>query len=167
MLYTPKQATQITGASASSLRNYTSAYARYFSTEATSTPRKFTDADLKLIAFIMHLTKERGMKHAEVAEALQSGELDNFTWEPSESEPEFQEIGSESFESTALVPLANLQAAQLLLQEAQRREEAAIERQRELQARIEELVRELGEAKGELKAIQNRRPPWFRRIFGG
>jgi hypothetical protein len=79
------------------------------------------------------------------------------------------------------VPLATLQAAQALLQDAQRGEEAAIERERALQARIEALHQELGRAEGELvavrrqieaqhqaTAVQRRKPPaWWVKLFGG
>lgn len=165
--YTPKAASKATGASESALRTYTATYARYLSTEATGNPRKFTEADLKLIAFVMDRTKNRALTHEKVREALDSGELDQFEWEPPDTAQPEPEPGQET---TALVPMAQLRAAQALFQEAQRREQETRDENKGLQAEINRLQNELGKAQGELTAMrsQKRRPPkWWTTLFGG
>ena len=172
--YSPKDVTEHTGASASAVRIYTDRYARYLSTEATEIPRKFTLADLKLIAFIVRCTKEKAMTHEQVEAALKAGELVAFDWElPAPATVEAEQ-------STALVPLAQLQALQLVLEEARRREKDAVqsvevvrseatEREQSLQSEIARLQNELGRAQGALDAYKSikRRPRWWVALFGG
>jgi DNA-binding transcriptional MerR regulator len=128
-LYTPKRVTDILGISQSALRIYTDRYAVHLSTEATSIPRKFTEADLRTLGFVVASTKE-GKTHEQVL-ATWGEEFDSFEWEPPESTTE---AAGEA--STALVPVAALQAAQALMLDAQRREqetrEQALQREREL-----------------------------------
>ena len=168
--YTTSQASEITGASIQIIRAYTKLYARYFSTEATPEPgqaRRFTAADLRLIKFAHQLSRQN-ITREQVAERLAAGELDRFDWQPPEPESEPEQPSSEP--STALVPLERLQAAQALLQDAQRREQAAAEQAAALQAEVQRLAGELGQAQGELqgyKAAQYRAPKWWRSIFGG
>jgi DNA-binding transcriptional MerR regulator len=53
--YSTKRAAELTGASRQALRVYTARYSRYMSTEATPEhggERRFTEADLKLMAYI-------------------------------------------------------------------------------------------------------------------
>ena len=150
--------------SSGSLRNYTRDYARWFSTEATTVPRRFTEEDVRLIAFIVNCTKDRALTHAQVEDRLQEGDLDTFDWQL----PEGSETPVEAHEdvSTHLVPVERVMAAQTLLQDAQRRENEAVEKVDELQRQIADLERQLGQAQGELKA-RYRAPDWWRRIFGG
>ena len=168
--YSTSQASDITGASIQIIRAYTKLYARYFSTEATPEPgqaRRFTAADLRLIKFAHQLSRQN-ITREQVAERLAAGELDRFDWQPPEAESEPEQAGGEP--STALVPLERLQAAQALLQDAQRREQAAAEQAAALQAEVQRLAGELGKAQGELagyKAAQYRSPKWWRAIFGG
>jgi DNA-binding transcriptional MerR regulator len=157
--YTPAEAAAATGASRAAIRTYTQRYARSFSTEATpeeGRARRFTAADLKLIAFIRDKT---------------TGELERFAWEPPLSTGE--QALTEGGEHAALVPSAQLQAIQALLTDAQRREQQAQERlatrEQELHARINDLTRQLGEVQGEFKAYKahRRRPTWLVWLFGG
>ena len=79
--YTPKATSDITGASRQVLRVYTQRYARYLSTDATPAPgleRRFTEADLKVIAFVYQRTAA-GETHEQVAERLSAGELEQLS----------------------------------------------------------------------------------------
>lgn len=171
--YTTSQAAEITGASVQIIRAYTKLYARHFSTEATPEPgqsRRFTAADLRLIKFAHQLSRQN-ITREQVAERLAAGELERFEWWPPEP-PEAENLAEQAAgeQSTALVPLERLQAAQALLRDAQSREQAATEQVQALQAQIGELQRELGKAQGELqgfRSAQYRSPKWWRAIFGG
>ena len=162
--YTPKDVQSMVAVSASGLRNYTRDYARWLSMEATETPRRFTEDDVRLIAFIVHCTKERAMTHAQVVDRLQDGDLQTFTWQI----PQAPETPIETPEDVTghLVPVERVMTAQALLQDAQRRENEASDKVDELQSRINELERELGEARGQLKS-RYRSPDWWRKLFGG
>ena len=178
--YSTKEASEITGASRQIIRTYTGTYAQYFSTEGAPTqpgqPRNFTRDDLRLIHFIYVMTKERGQNHSQVQARIDAGELADFDWEP----PDDEEGGDPG---TALVSVAQLQAARLLLEDAQRREqeataraeaqarelrEQAESRERELQDQINQLLRELGHKEGELEALRASKPKgWWARLLGG
>lgn len=142
-LYTPKRVCDHLGISASALRIYVDKYARKLSTEATTTPRKFTEADLHALAFVVASTKD-GKTHDQVL-ATWEQEYPLFEWEATE-----QPTGATEDDSTALVPMSALKAAQALMLDAQRREEEtreeARERERELQEHIRKLERDLGKA---------------------
>ncbi len=149
-LYTPKRVTDILEISPSALRIYVEKYKTKLSTEATSTPRKFTEMDLRTLAFVVASTKE-GKTHEQVLLAWE--EFDSFEWEPPETTAE-----PTGDTSTALVPMAALQAAQALMIDAQRREQEAREqaqqRERELLDQVNQLQRELGKAEGRVEALQ-------------
>jgi len=158
----------LTGVSSSSLRNYTRDYERYFSTEATTTPRHFTEEDLRLIAFIVDCTKGRALTHDQVAERLLAGDLDTFTWLAPEMPQTPTDAAGESY--GLLVPAERVQAAQALLQDAQRRENDAIAEAKAAQERIAELERELGVAQGRLEGVERSQytaPKWWKALFGG
>ena len=181
--YSPKDVRTITGASESAVRNYCRDYERWLSTDATSIPRRFSAEDVKLIAFVIDCTKKQNKRHDEVLIALQAGELDAFAWEA----PPQPTVSPETAQapqvdaSTAMVPYAHLRAAELLMAKAEQREQALAEREREreqeaalrereLQAHIEDLQRQVGELSGELKAVKAHRrqaPKWWRAMFGG
>ena len=163
MLYSPKQAMEFTGVSHGSLRNYTRDYARYFSTEATTTPRKFTDDDVRVIACIKDLTSNRGLKHAQIVDELPVA-LETFEWIP--PEPAIDDNTAADTGNGDIVPLATLRATQALLMDAKDREAAALAESKAANERIAELERELGEARGKLKA-HYRAPEWWRKLFGG
>lgn len=176
-LYTPKQARDILGVSPSALRAHSTTYARYLSTEATGNPRNFTVADLRVLAFVVSNTS-MGKQHKDILQMLgdNAPEFAAFDWQA----PAGEHAGEPM--QTALVPLAQLQAAQALMQDAQRREaetreeaerrvmierEEAQRLQREFQERINALERELGKAEGQLEALrsataQQSRPFWER-----
>ena len=168
--FTTKQASDISGASRQVIRVYTQRYARYLSTEATPEPgmgRKFTAADLRLLAFIYQRTAA-GETHEQVLDRLAAGELEHFEWQPPEPEPEPQSAADSA--SGALVPLERLHAAQVIMQDAQRREAAALEQVATLTEQVRQLERELGKAQGELSGVKGSRykaPSWWRAIFGG
>lgn len=172
--YSTKATSQLTGASRPIIRTYTTRYARFFSTEATpeaGTERRFTAADLKVIAYIYQRTSA-GATHEQVLESLAAGELDQFAWLPPE-EPPSAVPGSQSAESApggALVPVERLQATQALMLDAQRREEQALEQVATLQAEVQRLSIELGKAQGEAATLKSSRytaPRWWRALFGG
>jgi len=178
-LYTTKEASELTSASRPIIRTYTQRYARHLSTEATpeqGKERKFTTGDLRVIRFVYTLT-QTSETHEQVLERLAAGELEQFDWQPPEPQrqaaPGGRYTGNESAEADPgayLVPIERLQAAQALLQDAQRREVAAGEQVATLQAEVQRLTLELGKAQGELagvKASRYRSPQWWRSIFGG
>ena len=169
--YSTKEASDITGASTATIRTYTTAYARYLSTEATPDPgkqRRFTAADLKLIAFAYQLGEREGATREQVLDRLAAGELDTYAWQPPE-EPTSAAQSAVAPDS-ALVPYERLQAAQVLLQDTQRREEQALEQVATLQSEVQRLSQELGRAQGEAATLKSSRytaPRWWRAIFGG
>ena len=172
--YTPKQASDLTGASRQILRTYTQRYARYLSTDATPEPgyeRRFTPADLKVLAFVYQRTAA-GEKHERILERLAAGELEQFAWQAPEAPPAPAQAAESAASDTSsmLIPYERLQAAHALMQDAQRREEAAAEQVAALQAEVQRLSLELGQARGEaatLQASRYRAPKWWRAIFGG
>lgn|GEM_PF-3383069 len=166
--YLPKDAQALVGISASTLRNYTRDFERWLTTEATTTPRRFTAADLKLFAFVRYRTAEKLETIGKVQAALDEGELEAFDWQA----PAMPTTPAEATEGEAgaLVPLESLRLHQALLVDAQRREEHASAEAAELRARVEALQNELGRAQGELAAVKAgryRAPAWWRSIFGG
>ena len=180
-LYSTKDASALTGASRQIIRAYTDRYKEHFSREVQAEPgqpRRFTERDLKLIAYIYQQTGQASQKHEQVQAALTSGALDQFDWQPLE-EVEPGEVPP----STALVPVERLQAAHALMQDAQRREqeataraevqaqqlrEQAMQRERELQEQINQLLRELGKTEGELAALRSSKPKgWLARLLSG
>ena len=173
--YSTKEAADLVGCSPQILRAYTSRYARYLSTEATPVPgavRRFTFADLRLIAFVYAKTGKQGenLTHEQVQEQLATGALDSFEWLPEALQGAQSAPESATDASTALVPIAQVQAIQALLSDAQRREREAVERSDAMQERLETMQRELGEAHGELnayKALRPKRPAWWVWLFGG
>jgi DNA-binding transcriptional MerR regulator len=165
-LYTLKQANALTGVSRQGIRQYCARYARWLSTYATPPPgieRQFTRDDLRVFRFIREITAT-GANHETVIERLSSGGLADFTWEPQETPQSAP--GTPTEPSTYLVPVERLQAAQTLLEDAQRREQAAQERAETLQAEVQRLTFALGEAEGKLKA-HYKAPRWWRALFGG
>jgi DNA-binding transcriptional MerR regulator len=169
-LYTVKQAADATGISKPALRVYSQRYARWLSTEATpekGQARLFTPDDLKLLKFIYEQTAA-GVNHEQVVERLDAGELENFTWDVQEQED--AETEAETIRSTALMPPEMVRLNQALLDEARLREQAALDREKALQTKVEDLQRELGETKGRLSELRSNRyhaPKWFKAIFGG
>ena len=149
--YNTKATSALTGASRPVIRTYTQRYARYLSTEATpeaGTERRFTAADLKVIAFVYQRTAA-GATHEQVLERLAAGDLDQFAWQPAEPESAAQGGPAAESASSALVPIERLQAAHALLQDAQRREAEAAAQVIALQSEVQRLSLELGKAEGE------------------
>jgi len=171
--YSTKEAAELIGASKQILRAYTGTYARYLSTEATPEPggvRRFTEADVRLLAFVYQKTTGENLTHEAVLEQLAEGALEQFTWQPEQPEPESTPESQQSAEAGMLVPVAQYRAAEALLRDAQRRESDAQEREQALQEKINLLERELGQAQGELSATlanQRRAPAWWVALFGG
>jgi DNA-binding transcriptional MerR regulator len=185
-LYTPKQAQEMLGVSATGLRIYTTNYPRHLSTEATGKRRKFTEADLCFLAYIKQRT-DAGDNHRALLEELETDEgkarwhAFESAWQPL-SPPDEEE---EEERSTAMVPVAQLQAARLLFEDAQRREQEALElaaaqrqealqRERELLDQLHRLQREMGKAEGKIESLEaqlkqpaQRPRSWWARMFGG
>ena len=168
-LFTVKQASEAMGVSRQSIRSYTKAYARFFSTEATPDQggeRKFTRDDLKLIAYISTCTAMRET-HEDIVKSLERGDLALFRATVPDAPPMPTETSTTSSESNMpLVPMAQLQAAQALILDAQAREKEAKDREKALQERIEQLQREMGKLEGELGAIKTRPRSFMARLLG-
>lgn len=157
-LFSPKRVCDTLGISQSALRIYVDKYARKLSTEATTTPRKFTEADLHALAFVVASTRE-GRTHEQVLASWEET-YPTFEWEPT-----VQATDPTEGDRTALVPVSALKAAQALMLDAQRREEEtreeARERELQLQEQINQLLRELGHKEGELEALRAAKPKGF------
>lgn len=170
-LFSVKQASEAIGVSRQSIRSYTKGYAKFFSTEATPEhggERKFTRDDLKLIAYISSCTAF-GQTHVEIVASLENGELELFRATVPDAPPSPTEATFEPVEghNNPLVPMAQLQAVQALMLDAQRREADARNREQELQDRIEQMRYEMGRLEGELAAIKAPKPKGFwSRLFG-
>lgn len=178
-LYTPGQVQELLGVSATALRIYTKTYKAQLSTEATGKRRKFTTSDLCWLAFVKARTDD-GDKHEEIlAERKKDDNGEPWPlwqqfqadWVPPEAPPASETpqtppVGN----STALVPLAQVQTLQAFLMDAQRREEELRDEIRERDEALQQLQRELGRVEGELSAMkaQPPRPKGFwQRLFGG
>lgn len=171
--FSPSQVAEMTGVSLAAIRNYGERFAGHFSPGATppkGQPREFTAEDIRLIGFIRAKTGE-GLSLDQVAQAIEAGELEEFDhWQPA-AEVESGTRSQPQPAGAALVPSAQVQALQALLEDYRRREEtvqaradqaaaAAQERERSLQDQLAALQRELGKAEGELAALKSRRPWW-------
>lgn len=168
--YSTKDASELTGASRQVIRVYTDKYARWLSTEATpglGKERRFTAADLKLIAFIYHQTRQEGQTHDQIEQQLNAGALDSFAWETPEIAT--SAIETPNSDTSALVPHERLQAALALLQDSQRRESDQALQVQQMSSEIARLQNELGRAQGSLEAYKTlqRRPRWWVWLFGG
>lgn len=192
--YGTAEAARATGISRPALRAYTgqkSPFRRWLSTEAApaseSTPRRFTEQDLRLLAYIYQRTKAGARKDSLLAELEASaGALPpEFEWHPAEPEQVAEGEPAGQSASTMLITSdqasllrAMVAAAEQRSQEAREREqqalerekearaaaEASVERERALQERVAGLERALGEAEGHLKA--RKRPRWLASLFG-
>jgi DNA-binding transcriptional MerR regulator len=74
-LYTPKQAAAQLGISVSAVRLYTNTYTKYLSTEATGNPRRLTEEDLRLTAYVVRKTST-GQPHERVLAHLNTVKAD-------------------------------------------------------------------------------------------
>ena len=89
--FSPKQVAEMTGVSIAGVRNYTNRpeLAAYFGEGARPGPgeaRAFTAQDVRFVAFIKDRT-DQGLTYAQVAQAVEAGELEEFThWSPPEPE---------------------------------------------------------------------------------
>ena len=171
--FSTKEASDLTGASKQIIRVYTARYARYLSTEGTPDPgkaRRFTEGDLKLLAYVYQQTSTGNMTHEQVLDSLAQGALDRFDWAiPTQGESATEATESAQSAPNALIPIERFQAAQALLMDAQRREQEARDQAQALQDKVNQLERELGQAQGALQAYQavRRRPRWWVALFGG
>ncbi len=122
--------------------------------------------------------------HEWIITALTSGALEQFEWDiPDADDPPIAPSAAQA--SAMLVPYAQVQALQALLQDTQRREaevktearerdlqlqERLQQREQALQEHIQRLERELGKNQGELsvlKATRRKLPRWWVALFGG
>jgi len=146
-LYRPAQAATLAGITLTSLREYTTAYAPFFSDYATpppGEPRLFTPEDIRLLAFIADHTR-RGAGREEVIQRLASGGLKDFDWWLPEPEQ------SKGQQVTALVPVPQLQViAEAFFQQV----EAARAREEELQTRLTLVERRISQLEDELAALR-------------
>lgn len=173
-LYTPKRAAELLNISGSAVRQHTTTYKRYLSTEATGNPRRFTEADLRTIAYVVSKTAE-GKSHERILAALETeegeAEFDQFEWQVPQDDIE-ESVGP----GTMLVPVERLVAAQALLQAQMEERQRLLERERELLDQVTRLQREVGKAEGKIEGLEaqlqqqqyRRKPPtWWVRLFGG
>lgn len=170
--YTVAEAATLTGIARPTLRSYTPRYARYLSAEATpeqGVERSFTEADLRTLRFVFTITSS-GKTHEQAMQALDAGALADFDWRPPDSAP--QQAAEPPVEH--LVPASRLQAAELIVRDAQQREQQALERLTAAQEELQRLRQELGHAQGQLdgykaaqQASQYKAPAWWRSLFGG
>jgi DNA-binding transcriptional MerR regulator len=174
-LYIPKQAAELLGISPSAIRLYTTRYESHLSTEATSNPRRFTEADLRFIAFIVTKAKE-GKTHEAILAWLKTevgkAELEQFEWDL----PQEEDVTVDTGPGTMLVPVERLIAAQAMLQSQQEERQRLLERERELLDQVNRLQRDVGKAEGKVESLeaqlqqvmQRRKPPrWWVALFGG
>lgn len=176
-LYTPKRAAELLGISPSAIRLYTTRYKKYLSTEAGNTPRRFTDGDLRFVAFVGKKTEE-GKSHDAILAYLETeegkAEHKGFEWSPTVEDDDVIDAGP----GTMLVPVERLIAVQAVLQNQQEERQRLLERERELLDQVNRLQREVGKAEGKIETLEaqlkqqqlppRRKPPsWWVRIFGG
>lgn len=163
-LYSVTEAANAIGVSPTSVRTYTDHYAAHLSDHATGRPRQYTAEDLHLMAYVAHSVSGLGRTHEQTLDVLIE-ELDAFDW-PGPTGPQVQREAPRAEatgESTAMIPIGLLQAAQSMIQdrdkELQRmRDELQLQR-----GRVEQLQHELGRYEGQLEEL---RRPWWKRILG-
>jgi len=146
-LYRPAQAARMAGISLSSIKDYTTYYAPFFSQEATpppGEPRAFTPEDVRLLAFIEDATR-RGISCEEIVQRLSSGELKDFDWKA----PEQEQAQNQS--ATTLTPAQQLHVLAAVFV---RQIEEARQREQELVERLMEAERRIGQLEGELAALR-------------
>lgn len=181
-VYTPSQVVKMTSISLAALRNYCERYSDWFSPGAAppkGTPRQFTADDVRLVQFIRDRTgREPKQNHDEIEQALRDGEFAEFVashpdgaaGQAAQGDAHPAGAGVDEPMSRDIVP-AQIAALQIMLKDYSQREAvlqqradqaalAAAARERELQAEIAGLQRDLGRVEGELQAIKSRRPWW-------
>ena len=167
--YSVSDVSKLVGASVASIRSYAARYASFMSPTATPTAgqvRRFSDGDVKLIAYVYEQTAN-GATHDQVLDRLTNGALDAWNWTPP-IPIEAADTSSEGVDDAkeGLVPISQLRAAQVLVEDARQREQKAADSLRQAQSRIELLQSELGQAQGALEVYRRRRPRWWSAIFG-
>jgi DNA-binding transcriptional MerR regulator len=170
-LYTPKHAAELLSISPSAIRLYTTRYKKHLSSEAGNTPRRFTEGDLRFVAFVGKKTEE-GKAHEAILAYLETpegeAEYEEFEWKPPGTNPVI-----DTGPGTMLVPVERLVAAQALLQSQQEERLRLLERERELLDQVSRLQREVGKAEGKIESLeaqlqQPRKPKGFwARLLGG
>ena len=169
--YSPSDAERLIGVSRPAVRVYATKYGRWLSTEATPAPgaaRRFRADDLRVLAFVYRKSTQENQTHDQIMATLEefNGVPGDFDWRlPGEDSAEAS--AGAGPESTALVPLADLRAVQALMQDARSRESVAADQVATLQAEVQRLSLELGEARGALGVYQGRkRPKWLVWLMG-
>lgn len=146
-LYRAAQAASLAGVSMAELRDFTATYAPFFSETATPPPgetRLFTGEDIRLLAFLAHVT-QRGETVDEVVRRLAGGALAEFPWWAPADE------GDSASGASALAPVPQLQAiAQAFWQQA----EESWRRERELRQRLEAAERRIEVLEREIAALR-------------
>lgn len=171
--YSTGEAARLSGASPNAVRSYAKRHSRYFSdTGAPSdrgSTRKFTRDDVRLIAYIRHLTQNEGQSHEQVAESLAQGALSAWDWQP----PDVPAGDVQPPEATeALATVHQLQIALAAMRDVRERQDAELVDARDeaerLREEIRKLERELGKAEGALAALQAQpqRRGWWARLWG-
>lgn len=150
-IYTPSTAAAVLNITPGAIRKYSDLYARYLSSAAGEMPRSFTDADLRVFAFIAQSTA-RGQTHAAILAELAAGPAGSwgaFDWTPPAADAE-----PDAPAPTALVSAAQVAALRALLEDAQRREMEARDRLNAQTNQLRDLARELGRVEAEAEALR-------------
>ena len=116
--YSVGDVSKMVSVSVASIRSYATRYAALMSPTATPAPgqvRRFSDADVRVIAYVYERTAQ-GKTHEEVHVELLEGALDGWEWIPP-APTEATETASERTDDAreALVPVSQLHAAQVLV----------------------------------------------------
>lgn len=162
-LHSVTEAAEAIGVSPTSVRTYTDYYAAHLSKYATGRPRRYTTEDLRIMAYVAYSVAELNRTHEQTLDVI-IDELNSFTWDgPARSGPSASAQDPGPSESTALVPVSLLRAAQTMLQdrdkELQRlRDELQVQR-----GRVEQLQHDNGRLSGQLGEL---RRPWWKRLLG-
>jgi hypothetical protein len=140
-------------------------YAGYFSegaSPAPGQPRRLSEGDLALLAFIRERTAA-GVTHDQIAAQIAAGDLEGFTWsaptagqEEEEAQPKRQ---AGEAQPAALAIMAQTITAELA---------AARQREQTLWERIVEAEKRASAAEAALAAVKAAQArPWYRRLLGG
>ena len=164
--YRPADVAKMLQVSASTVRNYATAFALHLSPGATVTgeSRYFTDKDLTTLAFVAQQSRQ-GLPRSEITARLDAGELAAFDWQPPQDAPHGPtEPQGEPPPGQAMLVLVT-QYASLL--------DTARDRERELTDRLIAAESRAARAEGQLETLQaaqtaaQTRPGFWRRLFGG
>jgi len=158
MAYPPKVAADLAGLSVSGVKNYAARWPQHFSPSANpgpNIPRSYTPDDVARLRLIGALQKQ-GIPSGEIAARLDAGEMGEMPDDAAQNviEPPHATQPQQTAIMLAQSAVNALQAAF----EAERSERQALAR------RLEDAERRAAVAES---LLDERRRPWYRRLFGG